>query len=83
MKQLLSDRLFIKPIEKPIIKKSGLILPSLEGGVNETEYKVLQAGAKCKGVKTGDTIRLYPQVDKIPYEDGYFIRESADIKVVL
>lgn len=79
----INDQLYIKLIPKPETTKNRLILPTLEGGANEPEYKVLKIGPKCKGVKVGDTLRLYPQVNLIPYDEGYFIREISGIKVII
>lgn len=78
--KLIGDRIFIKLIQKEQKTKSGLILPT---EVIEPEYEVLQVGAKCKGVKQGDKIRLYPHIDLTPYEDGYFMNESYGIKAIL
>lgn len=78
--KLLSDRIFIKLIEKPSTTKSGLFLPA---EIAEPEYEVFAVGVRCKGLKVGDKIRFYPHIDKIPHEDGYFARESEGIKVVL
>lgn len=79
--QPIKNKVFIKPITSGETKTaSGLILPS---SIVEPDYQVVLVGNQCQALKVGDKIRLYEHAEKQEYLDGFFIKETMGVKVVL
>lgn len=78
--RLLHNLVYIKELKTEQKTSSGIIIAQ---SAAEKEYEVLQIGEKCKAVKVGDKIRLYDQVGKTDFNEGYLINEDKGIKVIL